>query len=520
QPWSMRVPLVDGQGNFGSLDGDPPAAMRYTEARLDKAGEAMLQDIDKETVDFRPNYDDSQSEPTVLPARIPNLLVNGAGGIAVGMATNIPPHNLGEVIDACCAFVDNPQLTTEELNAIIPGPDFPTGALIIGRNGIRSAYQTGNGSITMRSKTSFEEIQKREAIIIHEIPYQVSKGKLLERLGEVGREKIVEGLHDIRDESDREGVRIVVELKTGTNADVVLNQLFKHTQLQTNFPCNMVALHNGKPQIMLLRDMIKAFVQFREEVITRRTVYELSKARERAHKWAGLAVAVANIDEVIALIRNAANPAEAKEGLLARDWPASDVAPLIELIDDPEYPVSEKGTYKLSEIQAKEILDLRLHKLTGLERDQIGEDLKKITDQIAEYLAILASRELLLEVLVGELQEIKDKFGTPRRTELVDAEFEVDIESLIQREDMVVTITGAGYAKRVPLDTYRAQRRGGKGRTGMSMKDEDFVSDLFVASTHTPMLFFTSRGIVHRLKVYQIPLATPQSRGKALINLL
>ncbi|MCB1590914.1 MAG: DNA gyrase subunit A, partial [Alphaproteobacteria bacterium] len=433
---------------------------------------------------------------------------------------NIPPHNLGEVIDACCAFVENPQITTEELNGIIPGPDFPTGAQIIGRNGIRSAYQTGNGSITMRAKTSFEEIHKREAIIVHEIPYQVNKGKLLERLGEVAREKIVEGIHDIRDESDRDGVRIVVELKNGTNADVILNQLFKFTQLQTNFACNTVALHNGKPQIMLLRDMIKAFVKFREEVITRRTIYELGKARERAHKLAGLAVAVANIDEVIALIRNAPNPTAAKEGLLARDWPAVDVAPLIALIDDPEYPVSESGTYRMSEIQAKEILDLRLQKLTGLEREKIGEDLKKITDEIAEYLAILASRERLLEVLVGELHEIKEKFDTPRRTELIEAEFEVDIESLIQREDMVVTITGSGYAKRVPLDTYRAQRRGGKGRTGMSMKDEDFVSDLFVASTHTPMLFFTSRGIVHRMKVYQIPLATPQSRGKALINLL
>lgn len=520
QPWSMRLPLVDGQGNFGSLDGDPPAAMRYTEARLDKAAETMLDDIDKETVDFRPNYDDTESEPSVLPTRIPNLLVNGAGGIAVGMATNIPPHNLVEVIDACCAFVENPQITTEELNAIIPGPDFPTGAFIIGRNGIRSAYQTGNGSVVMRAKTSIEEIGKREAIIVHEIPYQVNKGKLLERLGEVGREKIVEDIHEIRDESDRDGVRIVIEIKTGANSDVVLNQLFKHTQLQTNFACNMVALHNGKPQIMLLRDMIKAFVNFREEVITRRTIYELGKARERAHKLAGLAVAVANIDEVIAIIRNAPNPAEAKEGLLDRDWPAADVASLIALIDDPEYPVSDKGTYRMSEIQAKEILDLRLHRLTGLERDKIGDDLRKITDEIAEYLAVLASRERLLEVLVGELVEIREKFGTPRRTELVDAEFEVDIESLIQREDMVVTITGGGYAKRVPLDTYRAQRRGGKGRTGMSMKDEDFVSDLFVASTHTPMLFFTSRGIVHRLKVYQIPLANPQSRGKALINLL
>ncbi len=520
QPWSMRLKLIDGQGNFGSMDGDSPAAMRYTEARLEKAAESMLEDIDKETVDFVPNYDDTESEPAVLPSRIPNLLVNGAGGIAVGMATNIPPHNLNEVVDACCAFVENPQISTEEINEIIPGPDFPTGGYILGKNGIRSAYHTGNGSVVMRSKTQIEEIGKREAIIVNEIPYQVNKGKLLERLGEVGREKIVEDIAEIRDESDRDGVRIVIELKVGANTDVVLNQLFKHTALQTNFACNMVALHNGKPQMMLIRDMIKAFVKFREEVITRRTIYELNKARERGHKLAGLAVAVANIDEVIALIRNAPNPGVAKEQLLAKRWNAADVAPLIALIDDPEYFVADDGTYQMSEIQAKEILDLRLHRLTGLERDKIGEDLKKITDQIAEYLEILASRERLLEILVDELVEIKEKYGSPRRTELIEAEFEVDIEDLIQREDMVVTITGGGYVKRVPLDTYRAQRRGGKGRSGMSTKDDDFVSDLFVASTHTPILFFTSRGIVHKLKVYQLPLATPQSKGKALINLL
>lgn len=520
QPWSLRVPLIDGQGNFGSMDGDSPAAMRYTEARLEKAAEAVLEDYEKETVDFQANYDDSEREPTVLPSRIPNLLVNGAGGIAVGMATNIPPHNLGEVIDACCAYVENSDITTEELNEIIPGPDFPTGGQILGRVGIQSAYHTGNGSVKMRAKTSVEEMGKREAIIVHEVPYQVNKGKLLERLGEVGREKIVEDIHEIRDESDRDGVRVVIELKVGANADVVLNQLFKYTALQTNFACNMVALHNGKPQIMILRDMIKAFVNFREEVITRRTIYELGKARDRAHTLAGLAVAVANIDEIIALIRNAPNPTAAREGLLAKRWPVHDVGPLIELIADPEHMVESDGTYQMSEIQAKAILDLRLHKLTGLERGKIGDELKEITDLIAELLLILSDRTRLLEVLVEELTEVKEKFDTPRRTELVDAEFEMDIEDLIQREDMVVTITHGGYVKRVPLDTYRAQRRGGKGRSGMAMKDDDFISDLFVASTHTPILFFTSRGIVHRMKVYQLPLATPQSRGKALVNLL
>lgn len=519
QPWSLRLPLVDGQGNFGSMDGDSPAAMRYTEARLEKAAELILEDYDKETVDFQPNYDGHEQEPKVLPSRIPNLLVNGAGGIAVGMATNIPPHNLGEVIDGCCAYVENPNITTEELIEIIPGPDFPTGAHILGRAGIQSAYHTGNGSVKMRAKTSIEEIGKREAIIVHEVPYQVNKGKLLERLGEVGREKIVEDIHEIRDESDREGVRVVIELKNNANADVVLNQLFKHTALQTNFSCNMVALHNGKPQIMILRDMIKAFVKFREEVITRRTIYELGKARDRAHVLAGLAIAVANIDEIIALIRSAANPTEAREGLMAKRWPVKDIGPLIELIDDPEHPI-EDGTYQMSETQAKAILDLRLHKLTGLEREKISDELKQITDLIAELLLILSDRARLLEVLVDELKDVKERFDTPRRTELVEAEFEVDMEDLIQREDMVVTITHEGYVKRVPLDTYRAQRRGGKGRSGMSMKDDDFISDLFVASTHTPILFFTSRGIVHRMKVYQLPLATPQSRGKALINLL
>ncbi len=521
QDFSMRLPLIDGQGNFGSMDGDMPAAMRYTESRLNKAADALLEDIEKETVNFHANYDESLQEPEVLPARIPNLLVNGAGGIAVGMATNIPPHNLGEVVDGCLAYVDNNEISNEELNAIIPGPDFPTGGLILGRMGIRNAYHTGNGSVMMRAKTAFEDISNgREAIIITEVPYQVNKGNLLQRLGEVAREKIVEDISEIRDESDRDGVRIVIELKKGAVGDVVLNQLFKHTALQTSFSCNLVALDHGRPRILVLKDFIQAFVKFREEVITRRTIYDLGKARERAHLLAGLAVAVANIDEVISLIRNAKNPQEAKEGLLAKRWPAADVAPLIALIDDPEYPMHEDGTYQMSEIQAKAILDLRLHRLTGLERDKIGDELKEITDAIAEYLAILASREKMLDVLRNELVDVRTRFATPRRTQLVDSEFEMDIEELIQREDMVVTITHGGYIKRVPLDTYRAQRRGGKGRSGTALKDEDFVSDMFVASTHTPIIFFTSRGIAHKLKVWQLPLASPTSRGKALVNLM
>ena len=446
--------------------------------------------------------------------------MNGAGGIAVGMATNIPPHNLNEVVDGCFAYIDNPQISSEELMEIIPGPDFPTGAQILGKMGIKSAYQTGNGSVVMRAKTDVEEKKNgRESIVVHEVPYQVNKGKLLERLGEVAREKIVEDISEIRDESDRDGVRVVIDLKKGANADVVLNQLFKATALQTSFGCNMVALDHGRPKMFMLKDFIEAFVKHREEVITRRTIYELGKARDRAHVLAGLAVAVANIDEIIALIRGAANPVEAREGLMAKRWAVGDVRPLIELIDDPEHPI-EDGTYQMSEIQAKAILDLRLHRLTGLERDKIGNELGEITDSIAEYLAILASREKMLAVLIEELNEVKAKFGTPRRTELCDAEFESDIEDLIQREDMVVTITHGGYIKRVPLDTYRAQKRGGKGRSGTALKDEDFVSDMFVASTHTPIIFFTSRGIAHTLKVWQLPLASPQSRGKALINLL
>jgi DNA gyrase subunit A len=521
QDFSMSLPLVDGQGNFGSMDGDPAAAMRYTEARLDKAGEALLEDIDKDTVDFIPNYDESTKEPSVLPSRVPNLLVNGAGGIAVGMATNIPPHNLTEVVDGCIAYVENPEISVEELNEIIKGPDFPTGGLILGQSGIRSAYHTGNGSVKMRSKTSFEEVKSgRQAIIVHEIPYQVNKSRLLERIGELVRDKQVEGIADLRDESDRDGVRVVVELKKDAHNEVVLNQLFKFTPLQTSFGCNMLALDHGRPRTFNLREFITAFVKFREEVITRRTIYELNKARDRAHLLAGLAVAVANIDEIIALIRNAPNPQEAREGLLSKRWTVGDVKPLIDLIDDPEYFVDDNGTYQMSEAQAKAILDLRLHRLTGLERDKIGNDLREITDSIAYYLSILADREKMLEVLVEELVDVKERFGWERRTEIIEAEFESDIESLIQREDMVVTITNQGYVKRVPLDTYRAQRRGGKGRNAMNTKDDDFVADLFVASTHTPILFFTSRGIVHKMKVWQLPLGSPTSKGKAMVNLL
>ncbi|HSK38396.1 MAG TPA: DNA gyrase subunit A [Arenibaculum sp.] len=521
QDFSMRLPLIDGQGNFGSMDGDPAAAMRYTEARLAKAAEALLDDIDKDTVDFQPNYDESVYEPTVVPARFPNLLVNGAGGIAVGMATNIPTHNLSEVIDACCAYVDNPGITVDELIDIVPGPDFPTGALILGKSGIRAAYHTGRGSVVMRGRTEVEEIRKdRWAIVITEVPYQVNKARMIERIAEAVQAKTIEGISDLRDESDRDGVRVVVELKRDAVADVVLNQLFRHSPLQTSFGVNMLALNGGRPELMNLRDIIRAFVAFREQVITRRTEYELGKARERAHTLVGLAVAVANLDEMITLIRRAPDPAVARTEMLAREWPAADVAPLIALIDDPGQAVSEQGTYRLSEAQARAILDLRLHRLTGLERDKIAAELKEITDKITWFLEVLANRELLLEILRNELVEMKARFGTPRRTVIEEAEFEADIEDLIQREEMVVTVTQTGYIKRVPLSTYRAQARGGKGRAGMALKQEDTVTELFVASTHTPMLFFSTRGLVYKLKVYKLPLGTPQARGRALVNML
>ena len=521
QDFSMRLPLIDGQGNFGSMDGDSAAAMRYTEARLDKAAETMLEDIDKDTVDFHPNYDESEEEPDVLPARFPNLLVNGGGGIAVGMATNIAPHNLGEVIDATLAVIQNSEISIEELLEIIPGPDFPTGALILGASGCRSAMHTGRGSITMRARHVVEEIRKdRQAIVFTEIPFQLNKENLVKRIAECVHEKIIEGIAELRDESDRDGVRVVVELKRDAMAEVVLNLLFANTPLQTNFSVNMLALNNGRPELMNLKDVLKAFIEFREKTITRRTEFELKQARDRAHVLLGLAVAVANIDEIIALIRRANDPVIARAELMAKEWPVGDVAPLITLVDEAFDANAANPTYKLSEIQAKAILDLRLHRLTGLERDKIGNDLKEVVTQIADYLDILAKRERVFRIMSDELAAIKLKFATPRRTEITPVEFEQDIEDLIQREDMVVTVSHAGYVKRVPLSTYRAQKRGGKGRAGMATKEEDFVSDIFVASTHTPMLFFSSLGRVYKLKVYKLPLGNPQARGKALVNLL
>ena len=520
QDFSMRLPLVQGQGNFGSMDGDPPAAMRYTEVRLAKVAHEMLEDIDRETVDFQSNYDNSSREPMVLPAAFPNLLVNGAGGIAVGMATNIPTHNLGEVIDACIALIENETIGVEQLLEIVPGPDFPTGGIILGRVGIRSAFHTGRGSVVMRGRTHIEAFGKdREAIIVTEVPYQVNKARMIEQIAETVRDKRIDGISELRDESDRDGVRVVIELKRDAMSEVVLNQLYRYTPLQTSFGVNMLALNGGRPEMMNIKDILVAFIRFREEVITRRTVYELGKARERAHTLAGLAVAVANLDAIIKLIRNAKDPAAARQQLIETPWPAMDVAPLIALIDEPGRAVVD-GTYHLSEAQARAILELRLHRLTGLERDKIGDELREVCKQIAEYIEILNSKERLRTILRGELTRIKNEFATPRRTEIQDQDFEVDIEALIQREDMVVTVSHNGYIKRVPLSTYRAQRRGGKGRAGMATREEDFVSQVFVANTHTPMLFFSSRGIVYKEKVYRLPLGTPQSRGKALVNLL
>ena len=521
QDFAMRLPLIDGQGNFGSVDGDAPAAMRYTEVRLAKPAHQLLADIDKDTVDFQANYDNSEREPVVLPARFPNLLANGAGGIAVGMATNIPPHNLGEVIDAAIAVIDRPEITIEDLIEIVPGPDFPTGGIILGRSGIRSAYHTGRGSIMMRGRVRVETVRGgREALVISEIPYQVNKASMVERIGELVREKRLEGIAEVRDESDREGYRVVIELKRDANSDVVLNQIYRFTALQSSFGANMVALNGGRPMLMNLKDMLAAFVSFREEVISRRTRYLLNKARDRAHILVGLAIAVANIDEVIHLIRNAPDPATAKEQLMERAWPAKDMAPLIALIADPRHTIAEDGTCYLSDEQAKAILDLRLQRLTALGRDEIAEELEKLAKEIETYLEILRSREKVLGIIKTELAEVKAEFATPRRTEILDVEGDMDDEDLIQREDMVVTVTHAGWIKRVPLSTYRAQRRGGKGRSGMATKDEDFVSRLFVANTHTPILFFSSRGQAYKTKVWRLPLAAPQARGKALVNML
>lgn len=519
QSFSMGLPLVDGQGNFGSMDGDMPAAMRYTEARLALSSTALLDDIYKDTVDFAPNYDGSMQEPTVLPAAYPNLLVNGAGGIAVGMATNIPPHNLGEVIDGCCAYIDNPHITAEELRTHIKGPDFPTGGLILGRNGIRSYMEKGRGSVIMRSRTHIEvDAKNKESIIVTEIPYQVNKSKLLERIAEVVKEKIVEGISDLRDESDRHGVRIVIEIRRDAVGDVVLNQLFRSTALQTSFGANTLALHKGRPEVLTSLDMVQAFLEFREEVIGRRTRFLLNKARNRSHILAGLSIAVAHIDEIIALIRSSKDANEARDRLMNREWSAASIAPLLKLIGEWSADQNDE-LYRFSQAQAKAILDLKLQRLTALEQDKIDDEIKELMTEIADYLEILGSRERLLSDIRTDLLDIKEKFAVPRRTEILDGGGDLDDEDLIQKEDMIVTVSHRGYIKRVPLETYRAQKRGGRGRSGMSTRDEDFVEQVCVANTHTALLFFTTVGKVYRIKVYKLPLGNPQSLGKALVNL-
>ncbi|MCC7426083.1 MAG: DNA gyrase subunit A [Alphaproteobacteria bacterium] len=521
QPFSMRLPLIDGQGNFGSMDGDPPAAMRYTEARLARATEALLGDIDKETVPFQPNYDESEHEPTVLPAAFPNVLVNGASGIAVGMATNIPTHNLGEVCDAAIAVIDNPAITLPELMEIIPGPDFPTGGTILGRSGSRLAFETGRGSVVIRARAAIEDMRGgRQAIIVTEVPYQVNKARLLEHIADLVREKKIEGISDLRDESDREGVRMVIELKRDAQADIVLNQLWRFTALQTSFGVNMLALNSGRPELMGLRQVLDAFLAFREDVIVRRARFELAKARDRAHQLVGLAIAVANIDEVIRLIRAAPDTPAARQALMDRDWPAADIAPLLALIDEPGNTISPAGFVRLTEAQARAILDLRLNRLTALERERIDAEMKELGARIAELLEILASRPRRLAIMRGELVAIRDAYATPRMTSFEEIEFEQDDESLIAPVEMVVTLTHGGYIKRVPLATFRAQRRGGKGRTGMATREDDFVTRIFVANTLAPVLFFSSRGMAYKLKVWRLPEAQPQARGRALHQLL
>ncbi len=521
QPFSMGLPLLDGQGNFGSIDNDPPAAMRYTEVRTDKPAQYLLNDIDKDTVDFQENYDGSESEPVVLPAQFPNLLVNGGGGIAVGMATNIPPHNLGEVIDATLALIDDPAVDDEALLEIIPGPDFPTGALILGLAGSRRALLEGRGSVLMRARTEMETTKGgREAIIVTEIPYQVNKANMVSKIAELIREKRIEGIADLRDESDRQGIRVVIEIKRDASAEVVLNQLYRFSQMQTSFGVNMLALNGGRPELLNLRKVLQCFITFREEVVARRTKFELAKARDRAHVLVGLALAVANIDEVIRIIRNAPDPATAREQLLAKAWDAQDMAPLIELIADRRTRQAEDGTIFLSDEQARAILELRLHRLTGLGRDEIGNEARGLADKIADYLDILRSRPRILDIIRGELAAVKEKFAVPRRSEFVFGDADMDDEDLIEREDMVVTVTHGGYVKRVPLTTYRTQNRGGKGRSGAALKDEDFVTRLFSANTHTEILFFSSAGMVYKEKVWRLPLGSPQSRGKALVNIL
>jgi DNA gyrase subunit A len=520
QDWSMRVMLIDGQGNFGSMDPDPPASMRYTEARLAKVAMTLLEDLDKDTVDFTPNYDGSRMEPQVLPARFPNLLVNGAGGIAVGMATNIPPHNLGEVIAACKAYIDNPGITIDELIQIIPGPDFPTAPLILGQAGARSAYHTGRGSIIMRARHKVEEGRgDRRSIVLTSIPYQVGKNGLVEKIAEAAREKRIEGVSDIRDESNREGVRVVIDLKRDATPDVVLNQLWRHTPAQASFPANMLAIRGGRPETLNLRDIIESFVKFREEVITRRAKFELAKARDRAHILLGLVIAVTNLDEVVRIIRGSASPAEARAALLVRDWPVAEIAPYIALVEAVEHEV-EGDSYRLSDAQVRAILELRLHRLTALGRDEIGGELRELAASIADLLDILGDRVRLFQVMRDEFDDIAANFATPRLTEIAPAWDGIEDEDLIEREDMVVTVTLGGYIKRTPLDAFRAQRRGGKGRAGMGTKDEDAVTNLFVTSTHTPVLFFSTHGKVYRLKVWRLPEGMPQARGRPMVNLL
>jgi DNA gyrase subunit A len=522
QNWSMRLPLIDGQGNFGSMDPDPPASMRYTEARLARVANSLLDDLDKDTVDFTDNYDGSRQEPTVLPARFPNLLVNGAGGIAVGMATNIPPHNLGEVIDGCLAYMDNPAITSEELIQYIPGPDFPTAPLILGSAGARSAYLTGRGSVIMRCRHEIEEGRgDRRSIVLTSIPYQVGKSNLVEKIAEAAKDKRIEGISDIRDESNREGMRVVIDLKRDATPEVVLNQLWRNTPAQSNFAANMLAIKGGRPEVLALRDIISSFIGFREEVITRRTKFELNKARDRAHILLGLVIAVTNLDEVVKIIRGAPNPAAAREALLRREWPIGDIAQYIRLVEAIE-PNAEQdgGTYRLSETQVKAILDLRLHRLTALGRDEIGDELKELAAAIAEYLAILGDRIRLYAVMREELVAIREAYATPRMSEMTAAADGIDDEDLIERDEMVVTVTMDGYIKRTPLSTFRAQNRGGKGRAGMATKDEDVVTTMFVTSTHNPVLFFSTAGKVYRLKVWKLPEGGPATRGRPIVNLL
>ena len=520
QDWAMRLPLIDGQGNFGSMDPDPAAAMRYTEARLAKSASFLMEDLDKDTVDFVPNYDGSESEPSVLPARFPNLLVNGAGGIAVGMATNIPPHNLGEVIDACFAYMDNGAITTEELMEIVPGPDFPTGAVILGRSGARSAYETGRGSIIVRSRYEIEEGRgDRRSIVLTEIPYQQGKNALVEKIAEAAKDKRIEGVSDIRDESNREGVRIVIDLKRDATAEVVLNQLWRHTPAQGSFPANMLAIRGGRPDLLNLRDFIQAFIQFREQVITRRAKFELAKARDRAHLLLGLVIAVTNLDEVVRIIRGSSSPTEARHALLMREWPIAEIAGYIRLVEATDVEVTG-DSYRLSDLQVRAILDLRLHRLTALGRDEIGDELKELAASIAELLEILANRARLYEVMREELAAVRTEFATPRRTQIAAAADGIEDEDLIEREDMVVTVTMQGYIKRTSLDTFRSQARGGKGRAGMATKDEDVVTELFVTSTHTPVLFFSTLGRVYRMKVWRLPEGGANTRGRPMINLL